>query len=93
MVDNRAIPSNALVPVGAGVSDAGGVVEIVLLELFAAAQVLKEAFRAVDFPLDERPHGGVGTPVQILVDTIHAAGKSTGTGKGRGGDGRDLVVD
>lgn len=78
MVDDRSITSNALVPVRSGGPKARRVVQIVLLELFTAAQVLVESLRAVDFSLDQRANRVVGTPVQILVDTVHAAGKSTG---------------
>lgn len=53
-------------------------VEVVLLELFAAAQVLKESLRAVNFALDQRPNRVVGTPVQVLVNAVHATRKSTG---------------
>lgn len=53
-------------------------VEVVLLELFAAAQVLKESLRAVNFALDQRPNRVVGTPVQVLVNAAYSARKSTG---------------
>ena len=83
VVNYRAIPSNALVPVGPRGPDAGGVVEIVLLELFAAAQVLEDPLGARDFLLDERPDRGVGALVQIVVDAVHAGCKSTGTVDGQ----------
>lgn len=80
VVDNRAIPSNALVPVGPSGSQAGAVVQVLLLELFAAAQVLEEPFCTGDVALDQCPHRVVRTRVQVLGDAGHAARKSTGKG-------------
>lgn len=52
MVDNRPITTNAIVPIRASAAKARSVVQIVLLEFRASAQVLEEAFRSTDFTLD-----------------------------------------
>lgn len=78
VVDDGAIPADAVVPIGASGPETGRVVQVILLELGAATQVLEESFRATDFTLDDGADSEVGALVQVLVQAVHAAGKSTG---------------